>query len=812
MKDSQNLTPFYNQIITVERQDRQPIQSRERRILVALVTTFVVILSLSVLITLAVIITKGPDPEPLPPQPETSIPPLPSNPVAGERYHLVLDGIDYAFRWCPPGEFTMGSPQDELTEDQGAAKHRDDEKSHVVKISRGFWMLETEVTQKMWQNIMGGNPSKFTGEQNPVENVSWDQCQEFCQKLTQRLRGELGVKMQLPTEAQWEYACRAGTSGPYAGDLDKMAWYSSNSESKPHEVGKKTPNEWDLYDMHGNVWEWCSDWYDEKYYSNSPIFDPQNTTDSKDRLLRGGCWNDRPDHCRAAIRYKAAPDQQESYIGLRIVFAPAPPKLAAGDRRVFNLDGIDYAFRWCPPGECMIGSPADEQDRHENEKQHPVTILRGFWLLETEVTQEMWENLMGANLSKLKAAQNPVENVSWDDCQNFCQILSQKLGVEITLPTENQWEYACRAGTTEPFAGDLDSMAWFCRNSDSHTHEVGKKKPNAWGLYDMHGNVFEWCSDWYDPNYADNLESPPESMTSTSKRVYRGGCWRSSISDCRSAHRGHNPSDKAEDNRGLRVLFVPDEEEAEEQANGPQPGDKNVWSSEGIEYIFRWCPPGEFLMGSPTDEQGRSEDEQQHKVKITQGFWILETEVTQKMWKSVMGKLSWSYRKHMQIHEQIRDDFPIVKVDRKECNDFCKKLSEKLGVTVKLPTEAQWEYACRAGTSGPYADNLDSMAWYNKTTNKKVEPVGKRNANAWGLHDMNGNVGEWCSDSYEENYYAKSPECDPENTADNNGNFGVKRGGSCDDPAESCRSANREKVWKDEHNYNLGLRIIVVPR
>lgn len=235
---------------------------------------------------------------------------------AGTRKVLTVDGIEYAFRWCSPGEFTMGAPKSEWPDRPSYWTY--DETPHKVKITRGFWLLETEVTQAMWQSVMGENPSKFKGYWNPVDCVSWDDSQEFCKKLSQKL----GQKIQLPTEAQWEYACRAGTSGPYAGTLDEMAWYSSNSGSATHVVGQKKPNAWGLYDMHGNVWEWCSDYWDENYYSKSPTSDPENTTSSSYRVLRGGGWIFSAEYCRSALRDRHDPGFRGDDLGLRVLLVP----------------------------------------------------------------------------------------------------------------------------------------------------------------------------------------------------------------------------------------------------------------------------------------------------------------------------------------------------------------------------------------------------------------------------------------------------------------------------------------------------------
>ena len=166
---------------------------------------------------------------------------------------------------------------------------------------------------------MGKNPSYFKGAKNPVEKVSWEDCQSFCEKLSQKL----GQRVQLPTEAQWEYACRAGTTGGYAGNLDEMAWYDEDLDSgSTHPVAQKKPNAWGLYDMHGNVWEWCSDYYDKNYYSKSPTSDPENTTASSDRVNRGGGWNRHAESCRSAVRRMSVLGGRDRNLGLRLAVVP----------------------------------------------------------------------------------------------------------------------------------------------------------------------------------------------------------------------------------------------------------------------------------------------------------------------------------------------------------------------------------------------------------------------------------------------------------------------------------------------------------
>jgi formylglycine-generating enzyme required for sulfatase activity len=200
----------------------------------------------------------------------------------------------------------------------------------------------------------------------------------------------------------------------------------------------------------------------------------------------------------------------------------------------------------CPPGEFMMGSPANESGRDDDEAQQRVSITTAFYISETEVTQEQWQRTIGANPSNFKGASNPVEQVSWDDCQGFCA----KTGLR--LPSEAEWEYACRAGTTGAYAGDLDSMGWYGGNSRGPTHPVRQKRANPWGLYDMHGNVSEWCADGY-LNRAAGMQTP---VGARSYRVLRGGSWVYSARNVRSSDRNYDAPGFADDSLGfLSLLF-----------------------------------------------------------------------------------------------------------------------------------------------------------------------------------------------------------------------------------------------------------------
>jgi formylglycine-generating enzyme required for sulfatase activity len=211
---------------------------------------------------------------------------------------------------------------------------------------------------------------------------------------------------------------------------------------------------------------------------------------------------------------------------------------------------------WIPPGSFTMGA---ENGRQDQIPMHRVTIKEGFYMGKYEVTQSQWRAVMGSNLSHFDGADLPVESVSWEDAMAFIgKLNSQNSSYMYRLPTEAEWEYAARAETTGNFAGELDAMAWYNKNSGHHTHPVGSKKPNAFGLFDMHGNVWEWCQDWYHGSYDG---APPDgsawlSGSEQKLRVVRGGACINDAFLCRSAMRlGFEPSVTSYDT-GFRVVAV----------------------------------------------------------------------------------------------------------------------------------------------------------------------------------------------------------------------------------------------------------------
>ncbi len=240
-----------------------------------------------------------------------------------------LQGDDFVFKvkassydnfemvFVQGGSFIMGA-----TSEQKHDAKSDESPEHLVFVG-DFYIGKYEVTQAQWKAVMGGNPSNFKGDNRPVEQVSWDDVQEFIRKLN----AQTGKTFRLPTEAEWEYAARGGSKSQgykYAGSnaLGNVAWYTDNSGSRTHPVGTKQPNELGLYDMSGNVWEWCSDWYGSSYYGSSPSSNPRGPSLGSGRVLRGGGWFNLSRYCRVSYRGSISPGSRSYNIGFRLVLVP----------------------------------------------------------------------------------------------------------------------------------------------------------------------------------------------------------------------------------------------------------------------------------------------------------------------------------------------------------------------------------------------------------------------------------------------------------------------------------------------------------
>ena len=889
--------------------------------------------------------------------------------------------------YVPAGTFKMGG---NLTDNEKPI--------HDVSVG-SFYIGKYEVTNKQFKKFVDANPQWRKGRvdhsfylnhwqgdtypsdtaDHPVACVSWFAAKAYCEWADGRL----------PTEAEWEYACRAGSTTKYCfGDdeskLGDYAWYRSNSDKRTHPIGGKEPNRWGIHGMHGNVWEWCSSIRKDYPYRANDGREDLNETGSH-RVVRGGGWGFNLPGCRSAYRCDRMPT--DCYflpaLGFRVCVSSRVPKAAGaaepsalaaqsatsadplppGLGRSFMLPDSDkdqhanpvvvrngsrvdpktgwpyeiwlkeprVEFVLIPAGEFMMGSSAEEIQRL-NEKynksvytregrRHRVRITKPFYLAkyETTVAEFGWfvektgyrtdaDKGGGAHViadGKLQQKPdaswrnsyfeqgdaNPVVCVSWNDASAFCRALSKSKAGQFTLPTEAQWEYACRAGSggefcygDDPKATQVADYAWYDRNSRGKTHPVGGKKANEWRVYDMHGNAREWCLDG-SRAYSGSPQSDPCGSQGGS-RVLRGGSCLNFAGFLRSACRGSDGPSSSYGNAGFRVVVElrfdakrkPSAPATETRTPTPEtskaklpPGFENafeipaadkdqhanpvvvrngsrvdpetgwpyeIWLREPrLEFVL--IPAGNFLMGSPQHEEGRDDDEGPvHRVRITMPFYMGKYETTVGQFGSFVrdtgyrtdpeerggGKVlgpgkKWKQRRDANwrkpYHAQS-DAHPVTVVSWNDAVAFCRWLSGSAGVEIRVPTEAQWEHACRAATRTRfhYGDDrgcrkLSDYAWYVDNSRGKLHPVGRKPPSPWGLFDVHGSAGEWCLDVFDRTYYSRSSSADPEGPSKGNGR--VVRGGCWLDEAKYARSANRSGVESSHLAYaSVGFRCVAV--
>jgi len=486
-----------------------------------------------------------------------------------KKQTFTANGVSFTMVEVLGGTFIMGD----------TSKHARSETkpAHNVTLS-SYYIGETEVTQELWQAVMGFNPSYSKGSKKPVEDVSWNACQEFIKRLniiTDRL-------FRLPTEAEWEFAARGGNLSKgykYSGsdNLDDVAWSAENSGGTTHNVATKQSNELGLYDMSGNVDEWCQDWYGT--YSSIALTNPDGPSSGDDRVLRGDCYNSMGG-C-VSDRHGSRPIYGYRSYGLRLAEGQrlteeqrlAEEQRPAEERRkkeelkkqvkeqTFTANGVSFTMVEVQGGTFNMGSIVDPNER----PVHKVT-LSSYYIGETEVTQELWQAVMGEEPVPFKGNKYPVVWVSWKDCEEFIKRLNKITGKHFRLPTEAEWEFAARGGNLSKgyqYSGsdNLDDVAWYGEKmSSGGTHKVATKGSNELGLYDMSGNVWEWCSDWDGPYSSieqTNPTGPRSKRYRRPTRVVRGGSWNDNGVGCRVSHRSSYIADKHEnsDYLGLRLAL-----------------------------------------------------------------------------------------------------------------------------------------------------------------------------------------------------------------------------------------------------------------
>lgn len=508
---------------------------------------------------------------------------LKPNPVtvmaSGPANRKYVNSIGQEFIYIPSGSFTMG---DDATPET---------MRHKVNLTRGYYLQKTEVTQEQWQNIMASNPSYYKGKNNPVTGVTIADIQVFISKLNDK---ERTLFYRLPTEAEWEYAARAGTDSVYyfgndAKMFPQFAWYDYNSGARSHPVATRHPNQWGLYDMLGNVSELVSDFYKKDYFAISPAENPQGPLTGDSTVYKGYSFNDGPvvDNGSAG-RHPFAKDMSFSNVGFRLAYEPlSAEEMYKKVHEINSIDGYEAYLKLYPQennvseiqkkisilkedtiksvemvpvkGGCFqMGDSFG--DGIANEKPLHEVCVSDFSIGKYEVTQAQWEKVMKFNPSTFKKCGDdcPVESVSWEDAQMFIKKLNRLTGRKYRLPTEAEWEYAARSGgKNEKYAGAdaADTVAWYDDNSGKTAHKVGTKRSNRLGLYDMNGNVSEWCQDWFGEGYyGRSPKSDPQGPASSEKRVWRGGSWFNNAGLVRTSYRDSSLPSERYTNIGFRLV------------------------------------------------------------------------------------------------------------------------------------------------------------------------------------------------------------------------------------------------------------------
>jgi formylglycine-generating enzyme required for sulfatase activity/serine/threonine protein kinase len=568
-------------------------------------------------------------------------------------------------------------------------------------------------------------------------------------------------------------------------------------------------------------------------------------------------------------------------------------------------NSIGMKFRLIPPGEYIRGSEKEEveaavrdiDDPNWTESlaaeapAHRVVISTPFFMAIHEVTQGQYKRVTNVNpslyaptgegaaaVAGMDHSEFPVEQIKFADANRFCEqliVLEKRADDTYELPTEAQWEYACRAGTTSRYwpgntAEDLQRTDWVGSNSEIRTHAVGGLPANPFGLFDLHGNVWEFCRDAWDPEsyrqfVATLAVDPIVTSPSPTKVTLRGGDYGRPASFCRAPIRHPIPIDRWHSSVGMRLVLTVKavQEELAVMVRKPPlavaPFDadqakshQEAWAeflgvpidyTNSIGMEFRLIPPGTFQMGS-TDaeiEDGvkavpmfdwwqafiRSE-KPIHHVVLTQPFYFGKFEVTQKQYETVIGTNPSAFSPAGRLKHKVMTDtnsFPVETVSALDAADFCKRMSEQereqdgqsiTGENYRLPTEAEWEYACRAGTitrywSGDDASVLPDLGWNEQNSGGSTHTVGGKAPNPFGLYDLNGNVWEWVGDRWDPNYYMRFSQIsavDPQGTAEPSVTV-IMRGGGYPNHIGANRSAARMGASETIRNVDMGFRVVL---
>ena len=737
-------------------------------------------------------------------------PPPDSQPDAFKvRAFELGDGVTLEMVLIPAGEFLMGAP------DSDSHARPREKPQHRVRIDKPFYLGKYEVTEQQWVALMGDEALRRTrlGPNGPVCGVSWKESQTFLKKLN-RVAGDSEGEFRLPTEAEWEYACRAGSTTLYCfGDdpsqLDEYGWHQDNAPGrKAHPVGRKWPNAWGLYDMHGNVDEYCLDWYKDTYNTESSLDAFLRCNPGGARVIRGGSVSAWTTGCRSTWRVGINQRYSGDHYGFRVarttgewdpsILNEATPQLLAN--AIYQVrPGAEFRLNLLPEnaqhwvgrlrftvtstvpagatfnmqtGEFAWQAPAD----HKDGKYYVAVAAEG---LDGDVVQTSF-TIDVKTASSLASSANEDATLSADRDRPRARSGARTTASddqaaddpEPDVPLELQPIplQIIEAGTEFTYQVMLENAAQWAGRV---TFRLEKDAPRGATISPQ--GAFSWTPD---ENHATGVRQVGILVMSD---------W---------GHRTATSMSLKVMPQGFQIPTVDIREVTIDL------GDK-------VQFHMVRIPTGQFMMGSDaSEEEGMPDERPRHPVNITRPFCLGKYEVMQHQWQAIMG----SNPSHFQ-----QANCPVEKVSWEDCQEFLKKLNERYADpkhVFRLPTEAEWEHACRAGTATRFGfgDNpllLPKHAWFGENADGQTHPVGLKEPNEWGLHDMHGNVSEWTADRYDRSSYGYSLRVDPK--LPQPGAYRVVRGGSWSLPAWPCRSAARGWLKPIVRYNHLGVRVALAP-
>jgi formylglycine-generating enzyme required for sulfatase activity len=654
--------------------------------------------------------TDTPASTPTPAPPATPLPAASPAPLTWARVALppaelgerVATSVGAELAWVAPGRFRMGSEEDD------PAAYENQQPARDVEVRTGFYLGRYEVTQAQFTQVMGYNPSRFRGDERPVESVIWNDARRFCQELTDRERaaGRLpeGWEYRLPTEAQWEYACRAGsTELHYGEDLDAVAWYTGNSDGQTQFVGKKDPNAWGFHDMLGNVWEYTQDRWHDSLLGAPADERPWDDGATHLRAIRGSSWGDPERSLQAASRGRPFWGTQPERMGFRLALVPSDLPTAPPE--------VTVRIRSTPIGAWVERPGLEGTLGRVGVVEHPLRIslplgrhpfeFKVFNRARRRLHLELREEHLGGEVGLWAVLDEDPDVEGSSEERLEAELKVAQAETALALAPEDDEE---AAGNRLALA--KQTLERVTRGAERRVPVVVTSTPSG-----MLENLDRW--------------DETSRMDHTWKRkryLLEPGVYTFRIT--RRKEKGE-------------PLYLPRVFEAEVR------GDQELTLHAGLE-------------PRPETPQGSKAGETRHNCVGMRLAWAPGTDPQRGLWVGAFEVTRSEYQRVMGEVVDVRAPFrvPVDGLTREQAQEFCRRLTTRdreegflaEGWAYRLPSEAEWEHARDAGVAGLMREQLPGLAWLAANAEGAPHQVGTRQPNGWGVYDVIGNVAEWCRD------------------------------------------------------------------